>query len=200
MAMEFRTGLEDKPWYVAAGLGLILGIILYWGANVWLLQPRKESLENEETRLAGLQSKIQEGRAAKLQLPRFREEVQELELELEKLLRILPARRNTPGLLRRIRTLAEQGDFNLIRFTPGGFIDQDFYSEWPISISLEGNYHNLALFFDRVSRFSRVVNIEGLKINGKKSGNSEHTIAASFRAKTFIYKDVDESDAAGGQP
>lgn len=199
MATEFRTGLEDKPWYVAVLLGLVLGVLVYWGANLWLLKPRKDSLASQETRLASLQSRIQEGRAAKLQLPRFREEVQELELELEKLLRILPARRNTPELLRRIRTLAEQGDFDLLRFTPGGFIDQDFYSEWPISISLGGTYHNLALFFDRVSRFSRVVNIEGLKIDTRSRGNPDHTISASFRAKTFIYKEI-EPDDAGGAP
>lgn len=198
MAMEFRTGLEDKPWYVAAGLGIVLAILLYWGANLWLLKPRKEALAGQETRLAGLQSKIQEGRAAKLQLPRFREEVAELELELEKLLRILPARRNTPEILRRIRTLAEQGDFSLVRFTPGGFIDQDFYSEWPIAINLDGTYHNLALFFDRISRFSRVINIEGLRIQGQNRGNPDHTISASFSAKTFIYKEAQPDE--GGQP
>lgn len=200
MAMEFRTGLEDKPWYVAAGLGLVLALLVYWGANLWLLKPRKEALVTEETQLSSLQSKIQEGRAAKLQLPRFREEVQELELELEKLLRILPARRNTPEILRRIRTLAEQGDFSLVRFTPGGFVDQDFYSEWPISINLNGTYHNLALFFDRVSRFSRVVNIEGLRIDATNRGEPDHTIAASFRAKTFIYKESQADSMEGGQP
>ena len=121
------------------------------------------------------------------------------ELELEKLLRILPARRNTPEILRRIRTLAEQGDFDLVRFTPGGFIDQDFYSEWPISINLNGTYHNLALFFDRVGRFSRVINIEGLRIENSARGNPDHTIAASFRAKTFIYKEAEPVDE-GGQP
>lgn len=200
--MEFRTGLEDKPWWAAALLGLVLAGAIYYAGNHYLLKPRQENLENLDAKLSELQAKIQEGRAAKAQLPQFRQEVQRLELELDKLLRVLPARRNTPELLRRIRDLTEQGDFDLRRFTPGNFVDQEFYSEWPIAVSLDGTYHNLALLFDRVSRFSRIINIEGLRINttrGQQAGN--HTISASFTAKTFVYKEpepvtADEAEAA----
>lgn len=190
--MEFRTGLEDKPWFVSAIVGLILGGLIYWGGDQWLLKPRKENLSDLEQQLAKLEVKIQEGRTAKAQLPQFRQEVQRLEMELDKLLRILPARRNTPELLRRIRDLTDQGDFELERFTPGNFVDQEFYSEWPIAISLQGSYHNLALLFDRVGRFSRIINIEGLKIGVAKGRNTQdNSISASFNAKTFIYKETE---------
>ncbi len=191
--MAIQTGLEGKPWYMGVLVGLLAGGALYYGAHVWLLKPKHEQLEKQETKLATLQAKIQEGRAAKQQLPRFREEVRLLEVKLDKLLRILPARRNTHDLLRRIRSLTEQGDFELLRFTPGSEVDQDFYTEWPISISLEGSYHNLALLFERISRFSRIINVEGLKVSANSKGNPVHTLAASFRAKTFVYKDPEPS-------
>jgi len=187
--MEFRTGLEDKPWWAAALLGLVLAVAIYFAGNHYLLKPRQLELQNLDGKLAELQAKIQEGRAAKAQLPQFRQEVARLELELDKLLRVLPARRNTPELLRRIRDLTEQGDFDLRRFTPGNFIDQEFFSEWPIAVSLDGTYHNLALLFDRVSRFSRIVNIEGLRVNAVRGRDGQHTISASFTAKTFVYKE-----------
>ncbi len=190
--MAFQTGLEGKPWYFGLIAGLVVGTLVYVGAHKMLLKPKKVSIGGLETQLTGLQARIQEGRAARQQLPRFREEVRQLELELDKLLRILPARRNTPELMRRIRSLAEQGDFNLLRFTPGAFVEQDFYSEWPIAMNLEGTYHNLAQFFERVSRFSRIINIEDLQV-GALTGDPDHTITASFRAKTFVYKE-DESD------
>lgn len=184
-----RTGFEDKPWWVGALLGVVLGAIIYGVCFHFVLKPKNQELERLEGQLANLQQKIQEGRAAKAQLPRFREEVRALELELDKLLRILPARRNTPQLLRRLRTLTEQGDFDLKRFAPGNFVDQDFYSEWPINISLEGSYHNLALFFDRISRFSRIINIDTMSINSIRSANPLRTIAANFNAKTFVYRE-----------
>ena len=195
--MEIRTGLEGKPWYMAALLGAALAAIVYWGGHTWLIKPKKQRIERLETRLVELQSRIQEGRAAKQQLPRFREEVRRLEAELDQLLQILPARRNTPELLRRIRALTEQGNFNLQKFTPGGYLERDFYSEWPITINLEGSYHNLALLFDRVSRFSRVINIEDLRIEALRRGNPLHTISASFKAKTFVYKEPTPEEEAG---
>lgn len=196
-----QTGLEGKPWYIGAVIGLVLAIGIYLFGNSLLLKPRDQQISRLEDRRAELQAKIQEGRAAKQQLPRFREEVRKLELELDQLLRILPARRNTPELLRRVRSLAEQGDFALVRFTPGRFIERDFYSEWPISIDLRGSYHNLALFFDEIGRFSRIINIEGLRIEASRRGDARHTISANFSAKTFVYQEpavVDPGAAPAG--
>lgn len=193
--MALKTGLEGKPWYIGLAAGLVAGLVLFALAYWRVLQPMNDEYEEQEAKLASLQNKIQEGRAARQELPKFREEVRQLELELDKLLRILPARRNTPDLMRRIRSLTEQGDFALKSFNPGGFSDQEFFSEWPIRIELEGTYHNLALFFDRISRFSRIINIENLEISAragaakKKGGGEGHTIAASFAAKTFVYKE-----------
>ncbi len=186
-----KTGLEGKPWYFGAGIGVAVGAIIFGLAHWRLIQPIKDEIERGEVTLAELQTKIQEGRAAKQQLPKFREEVRQLELELDKLLRILPARRNTPDLLRRIRSLAEQGDFALKRFTPKDMQDKEFFSEWPIEVSIDGSYHNLALFFDRISRFSRIINIENLQINAYTNPKGPHTITAAFNAKTFVYKEPD---------
>ncbi|MDH3746392.1 MAG: type 4a pilus biogenesis protein PilO [Acidobacteriota bacterium] len=188
--MAFQTGLEGKPWYFGLIAGLVVGGILYFGAHRMLLKPKKTQIASLEGQVTTLQAKIQEGRAAQQQLPRFREEVRQLELELDKLLRILPARRNTPELMRRIRTLTEQGDFNLLSFKPGGYVEQEFYSEWPIAINLQGTYHNLAQFFEKVGRFSRIINIESLRVSVLSAvTGSDHTISATFNATTFVYKE-----------
>jgi Tfp pilus assembly protein PilO len=197
--MALKTGLDGKPWYFGASIGVVVGAVIFGLAWWRAIQPIKDEIEKGEITLAELQTKIQEGRAAKQQLPKFREEVRQLELELDKLLRILPARRNTPDLLRRIRSLAEQGDFALKRFTPKEMQDKEFFSEWPIEVSIDGSYHNLALFFDRISRFSRIINIENLQVNALTNPKSPHTITAGFQAKTFVYKEADpvSPDTAG---
>lgn len=195
--MALKTGLEGKPWYIGLAAGMVAGLVLFALAYWRVVQPKVDEYEAEEAKLAELQNKIQEGRAARQELPKFREEVRQLELELDKLLRILPARRNTPDLMRRIRSLTEQGDFALKSFTPGGFTDQEFFSEWPIQIELEGTYHNLALFFDRVSRFSRIINIEDLEISARTGKTGSHTIGARFAAKTFIYKEPEPEAPSG---
>jgi Tfp pilus assembly protein PilO len=193
-----KTGLEGKPWYVGLGLGLGLGLLVFligWR----LMQDKRDEYDRQEAQLESLQTKIQEGRAARQELPKFREEVRQLELELDKLLRILPARRNTPDLMRRIRSLAEQGDFALRRFNPGILTDKEFYSEWPIGVNVEGSYHNLALFFDRISRFSRIINIEDLEITALPPKAGAHTIIAAFQAKTFVYKEEEPESKDGAK-
>jgi type IV pilus assembly protein PilO len=200
--MAMQTGLEGKPWWHGVVIGAVISAVLLGIAWWWLLSPMYDRIDQQEARLEELQQRIIEGRAMKQKLPQFREQVRTLELELDKLLRILPARRNTPDLLRRIRALAEQGDFGFKRFTPKGFVEREFYSEWPIDINLTGDYHNLAMFFDRVSRLSRIINVENLRINARnaRSGSREETITASFTAKTFVYKEPEETDATATQP
>jgi Tfp pilus assembly protein PilO len=198
--VAFNTGLEGKPWYYGLAAGLVVGGILF-GLGYWqLIMPMDDQIAGQNSRIQELQNKIQEGRTAKAQLPKFREEVRQLELELDKLLRILPARRNTPDLLRRIRSLTEQGDFALRRFTPGQLSDREFFSEWPIAVSLDGGYHNLALFFDRISRFSRIINIEDLNIAALPGPRGTHTLSANFKAKTFVYKEAPPPPPPGSAP
>ena len=196
--MALKTGLEGKPWYVGAGVGTLLGVAVFFLGWYLYISPKKDELTAGEQQLADLQTKIQEGQTAKQQLPKFRDEVHQSEVELDKLLRILPARRNTPDLLRRIRSLAEQGDFALKRFTPANLTDKEFFSEWPISINVDGTYHNLALFFDRIGRFSRIINIEELTITALPGAAGTHTINADFKAKTFVYKEPDAGAPPGG--
>lgn len=183
-----ETGLEGKPWFYGAGVAVAIAGAVVAGGYYFKFQNMKKQLERQAQTLRGLEEKIREGEAAQAQLPQFMEAVERLQLELDKLLRILPPRRKTEDLLRRIRNLTEQGDFLLVRFDPRTVSSQDdFYSAWPIQIELEGTYHNLALFFDRISRFSRIINIDNLKINpmGGRHG-SHHTIKANFLAKTFL--------------
>ena len=203
--MALVEQLKDKPWYIGAIVGVVVGAIIVGLGWYALFDKQYKTLARHDSTLEKLQADIQKGRAAEQRLPQFREEVRRLELELEKLLRILPARLNTEDLLRRLRALAEQGDLELLRIRPGGLSNRDFYAEWPIAISVTGNYHNLALFFDRIGRFSRIINIDNLQVSARNaSQGGNHTIAANFTAKTFVYRDVelnpdDQSGSGGGR-
>ncbi|MEO8348404.1 MAG: type 4a pilus biogenesis protein PilO [Acidobacteriota bacterium] len=196
MAIELK--LEEKPWYYALGWGLGIGLILAGAVHYAWFRGLNAQIKTKRADLEGLHQEIQKGLAAERKLPQFREEVRRLELELAKLLQVLPSKRNTEELIKRIETLTRQGDFTLKKFTPGDFVPKEFYSEWPIDIQLDGTYHNLALFFDRMSRFSRIINVEDLKITVLDI--PQKSIAAQFVAKTFIYTGDEQAAPVGGQP
>lgn len=198
--MAFQTGLEGKPFYWGLIAGVVVGGGLLWGAHKLFLSDLEEGIASRETRLTELNEQVEKGRRAEAKLPEFRAEVAQLEADLERLLQILPARRNTPELMRDIRSLIEQGDSQLLSFDPRNFVDRGFYDEWPINISLEAGYHNLATFFDQISRLSRIINIQNLRLQtlrSRRDSRPGHTLSADFQALTFIYKDPPPQPAEG---
>lgn len=182
-------GLESKPWYVGFGVGVGVAAVLIYLAHWQLITPVQEQIRAAESQIKDLDTKIEQGRSAQRKLPQFREEVHRLTLELEKLRRILPSTKNTEEIIKKIKSLVDQGDFILHKLSfpklapaSGG----DPYAEWPITISVDGRYHNLAILFNRLSNFSRIINVEQINVSAR-STQIERTITSEFVAKTFVY-------------
>src|SRR5713101_1606736 len=164
---------------LAGQLGVsLLAAALLGGAFYYLWY--SEALEQEQTKTTRLQQleteiKALEVTASKLQ--EFQREVQLLEAKLETLKRILPPERETPDLMRRVQYLAAQSNLVIRRFTPATPVNKDFYQEVPINVDVEGTYHMLGQFFDRVSRLSRLVNMGSIKIHNQATQTASNTIA-----------------------
>lgn len=181
--------LNSKPWYVAAIVGVVLGIAMFVVMNIYVFKEIRTHIERLETNIDQLEREIEKGRAAKADLPRLEEDIRNYEIDLERLRRILPTKRETDNLIKRAKQLTERGRFRLTRFTPGNFEDRDFFIEWPIRVGLDGTYHELGLFFDRLSRFSRIINVTELSISPMNERDGGFTIKADFVQRTYIYKD-----------
>lgn len=191
--------LNEKPWYWGLGIGLFLAIAILWAVNSYLVEPIKTDIAAAEAQIAELDKKIEQGRAAERKLPQFREEVRRLELELEKLRRILPSSRNTEEIIKKLKSLVDQGDFSLKKLTFPRLAEakgSDPYAEWPISVSVDGRYHDLAILFNRLSNFSRIMNVEQINISALSVQTSK-TISSDFIAKTFVYVEPKETAKAG---
>jgi len=196
--------LNDKPLYVGLGVGLLLAVLMVGATHIWLVTPIVDEMHSDEAQITDLDKKIDAGRAAERKLPQFRAEVARLEQELDKLRRILPSTRNTEEIIQKVKALVDQGDFSLKKLTfpdLGAAKGGDPYSEWPISVSVEGRYHNLAILFNRLGNFSRIMNVENIQIKALPT-QVEKTISADFIAKTFVYVEPTESksDKKGAKP
>ena len=145
--------------------------------------------EDKTVRLESLQKEIRALEVTANKLQEFQREVQLLEAKLETLKRILPQTKETPDLMRKVQALAAQSNLLIKTFTPLAVVNRDFYQEWPINVAVQGTYHNLALFFDRIGRLSRLVNVGNLKINAIPNQNVSTTINATCVATTFVYVD-----------
>ena len=190
--------LDDKPWWVGLAVGMVLAGGVLYGVESFLVKDIKKDIRSANKEIEELDTKIRQGRAAEQKLPQFREEVKRLELELEKLRRILPSTRNTEEIIKKIKSLVDQGEFTLNRlsFPPLGAASSDPYVEWPISVAVDGRYHDLAILFNRLGNFSRIMNVENISISALGQQETK-TITSQFTAKTFVYVEPKEETPPG---
>jgi type IV pilus assembly protein PilO len=182
--------LNEKPWWVALLVGLVLGVALFVVLQMYVFKPIEEDIQSTQDDIDQLEREIEKGRAAKADLPRLEEDIRNYELDLDRLRRILPTKRETDDLIKRLKHLMERGNFRLTRFVPGNIVEREFYLERPITVELDGTYHELGLFFDRMSGFSRIINVNDLVITPVRGkGGGDFSIHAAFTQRTFIYKE-----------
>ena len=171
---------------VSLFLALLIGLLFWWQ----YLSPAMEEEKQKTARLENLQREIRALEVTANKLAEFQREVALLEAKLETLKRILPPEKETPDLMRKVQSLASQSSLLIKTFTPGQTVNKEFYQEWPINMAVEGNYHNLGIFFDRVGRLSRLVNIGNIKIASRNEQTVSNTITATCVATTFVYVDT----------
>ena len=174
-----------------------LGAILYGVFFIWFHGPMQQEIVEKTIQRRTLQAEVENAKTTAARLPEFRREVERKEATLQALSRILPSRKEVDDLLRKVQQLAAESSLDVLRFRPDALRPQDFYAEFPITLDLDGSYHNLAYFFDRLSRLSRIVNVSNLKITSKRDPTISSTISASCTATTFVFV---EQIGAGTSP
>lgn len=170
---------------ISAGLAVVIIGLFWW--QYW--DPKTVQEQAKVTQLNTLREDIRKLEAVAAKLEEFRSKVNQLEAQLETLKRFLPPEKETPDLMRKVEYLARQSNLIVRAFRPSATVNKDYYQEWPIAIDVEGNYHNLALFFDRVGRLPRLVNVGNVRVRSQSKQSASNTIAANCTATTYVYVD-----------
>ena len=155
------------------------------------LSEKEEKIQKLKDDYAEMEHKILEGRAIEQKLPEFEREIANLERKLGDIQQILPSTPETGDLLRWIKNLADQSNLDLESFVPGSMQPGEFYEKFPIEMEVEGRYHDMGIFMDRVSKYSRIINVDNLRMNARPPGSAK-TIRAGFTATTFVYDEQAE--------
>jgi type IV pilus assembly protein PilO len=185
--MATNIGLSKLPWYGQVGvfLGLALaGVGVFWNFYV---RPAQDRINAQRAQVVTLRRELDKGLATARRLPEFRAQVGQLEAQLERLEAVLPEEKDVADLLRRIQGMATQSNLTIRGFTPQAVATRQLHAEWPIGLELEGTYHNLGAFLERVSKFPRIINVSGIQIRGKEQPEpSGATITVQCTATTFV--------------
>ncbi|RPI50202.1 MAG: hypothetical protein EHM55_21945 [Acidobacteria bacterium] len=188
--------LNKLPWYGQVGLFVVLALAGVGVFYYFYVMPTDADMAIRQQKLDGLKVEIAKAQSTANQLNQFRQQVAELEGRLESLKAVLPEQKDVADLLRRIQTLATQSNLAIRGFKPAASVTKDLHAEWPIALQLDGTYHNLATFFDRVSKFSRIINVSNISIRAKEKPEPNSTITVECVATTFVLLEAKKPAAA----
>ena len=177
--------MKDWPWYGH----LLLAVIIFGLLFFVYFKPKNNQLKTLKQDRMKTEEDVVMLKAKKRQLDKIEEELVVLSKILNELEAIIPKRKEIWDILRKMQKLAVDSRLNIVKFLPKGEVDKEFYFEWPISIEITGSYHNLALFFDRLSNFSRLFNVEDFSIKSLGNQTEASTISAAYTAKTYIFRE-----------
>ena len=181
--------LTKLPWYAQIGAFVILSAVGVGLFYYYYEVPARADIAAREVTLQSLKADVAKGQDTERKLPQFRAQVDDLTDRLASLSEVLPEEKDGAELLRQMQATAVQSNLVIKVFKPSPVVTKQLHAEWPISLELDGTYHNLAAFFDRLGKFARIVNISNLSVKGKDKGDARATISASCVATTFVLLD-----------
>src|SRR5688572_2371502 len=184
--MALKLDFGKLPWH--AQLGAFAAIALAGVGAFWYFyaSPAEAQLVTKRAEVRKLQGEIKDGLAIAKRLPEFRREVEQLEAQLDRLRTVLPEEQDVADLLRRVQAMATQSRLTIRGFTPRAVTRRQMHAEWPIGLQLEGSYHDLGAFLERVSKFPRIINVGDIHIQAQDAKTGAMTISAECTATTFV--------------
>jgi type IV pilus assembly protein PilO len=188
--VAINVSLSKLPWYGQVGAFVALSLALAGAFWNWYARDTQASIDQRQTELAQLRQEIDRGLATAKRLPEFRREVGSLEAQLERLRAVLPEEQDVADLLRRVQAMATQSNLAILGFAPKAVAKKQLHAEWPIGLKLEGSYHDLGSFLERVSKFPRIINVGDIKIDARVGQSDGSTVTAECTATTFVLLDT----------
>ena len=170
---------------------VILAVFVYF--FYW---PKFEKIASLKAQLTKLEAKLATAKRNAAGLKKFQAKMREAEAQFNMAMKKLPEKEEIPSLLTSISDSGQAVGLEFLLFEPKTEKKKEFYAEIPVAMSLRGDYHNLAIFFDQVARLNRIVNIENIQMSrgkgkkGKISTSTSKTLTATCTAVT--YKFIDE--------
>jgi len=215
MALDVKKGLGDVkvptvPWHKLSKLSRAHKIIIsvailgaLWGSFVWFFyMPQTEKIARLNQDLKSAHDKLARLKNVEQNLRAFKKEFKKTEEKFREALKFLPDNEEIPTLLTSISNLGAQSGLEFLLFQPQKEVPRNFYAEIPVRLEVTGPYHNVAAFFDQVSRLSRIVNIGDVTMSEMKAAKTQADVVilkTGCTATTYKFIEAKEEEPKKGK-
>jgi type IV pilus assembly protein PilO len=166
-------------------VGTVVILIAFF---VWLIyMPKTAQIKSLKTELDKVEKELRLAKGRARNLKKLEEELARAQEDLQFALRLLPTTSEIPNLLKSITKLGNDSNLEFLLFSPQREISREYFIEIPVDIEVKGTYHDVALFFDKVSKLDRIVNVVNVSMAPIKSMST--TLKTNCRSVTYRFKE-----------
>ncbi len=122
----------------------------------------------------------------------FDEQLKRLTKDLKNALKELPNDREIPGLLKGISNLGKKVGLEIRRFTPLPEEKREYVAAVPVEIEVEGSFHEVAMFFDRLANMNRIVYVQDIEMDAPVERGGKVSLRVAGKAVTFRFLSDEE--------
>ncbi len=189
--------MKDRPWYSYVFVALIIFGLFYFIHY----KPKNNELKTIQDERIRTEKEVEMLKQKKEEMDQIEQELKIMNVQLKNLEAIIPQEEEIDVILRRIQQLAFDSRIDIIQFNPQALVEKEFFSEKPIQMELSGNYHNIAIFFSKLSNFSRLFTIENFSLRALRNQTEASTVRTNSTAKTYIFHEeaAPEEKSEGGK-
>jgi type IV pilus assembly protein PilO len=175
---------------ILAGLVVVLTALNYFvvGFDIGPSISATEGLiKRAQSERETVQKEFIEKQAIANNLNQFRREKELLEQRLTEALAELPEQKNLDELLQLFQDRAIKSGLEINTIEPGAEKAEGFYARIPIPMTVTGNFHEIATFFDSLGRLRRIVNVSDIVLDAPKDVNGKVVVNGKFLVTTFMF-------------
>jgi type IV pilus assembly protein PilO len=195
--LEKKVVPLDKKIIIAIfALVIILPTVAFYFLHYTAKTKEIKGLEN---RAAKLRKEIAGAKARAAKLDEHLAEMEETKRLFAEASVLLPQKKEIPSLLTNISALGTNSGLNMATFSPGGERRKEFYAEIPVSLRVNGPYHNIGTFLYEVSKLDRIVSAVNVSLGGGGMQRGELVLASNISLVTYRFLEESEIQAQNPQ-
>jgi len=168
--------------------------VLIIGLYIWLVYvPKTGEIKTIKSELNRLETNIRIATVRANNLKRLEADLAKAQGDLKVAINLLPTTSEIPSLLKNITKLGNDSNLEFLLFSPEKQVSKEFYVEIPVSIEVLGSYHDVAIFFDKVGKLDRIVNVVNVNMIPIKELST--TLKTSCKATTYRFKEGEKTES-----
>ena len=172
------------PVRLAIFIGTIVILIVLF---IWLVYiPKTEEIDTVTASIQDVTRQLNRAKMQRQKLPEVRAEKKKVDLQFAEAQKLLPSDKEIPELLTKITELGTASNLDMSTFVPQNLRKRGFYAEIPISLQITGNYHDVAVFFEKVGKMERMMNIQNVRMTPVSQRSTTLNVTCNAITYTFL--------------